>query len=113
MACARHNLEYVTLMKEGKRAGLPKRVRSPRVCAQGVGGGHNTRIETAVFFLKGFLFERKFVNSRWFFCALCAMQLRACVMYQILCPKFAESKWCWFPKECEFFLVLESGGKKK
>ena len=55
-ACARHNLEYVTLMKKGKRAGLPKRVRSPRVCAQGVGGGHNTHIETAVFFWSGSFF---------------------------------------------------------
>ena len=44
------------IKKKGKRAGLPKRIRSPRVLillyirAQGVGGGHNTRIETAVFF---------------------------------------------------------------
>ena len=76
------------IKKKGKRAGLPQRVRSPRVlihtCAvQGVGGGHNMRIETAVFFFVSvpfffFFFERKFVKSRWFFCALCAMQLRAC-----------------------------------
>ena len=38
------------LPKKGKRAGLPKRVRSHRVHAQGVGGGHNTRIETCSFF---------------------------------------------------------------
>ena len=47
VACARHNSEYVTLMKKkkGERAGLPKRVRSPRVlvihmCA---GGGWRTQ----------------------------------------------------------------------
>ena len=82
----RHNSEYVTLQEKGKRAGLPKRVRSPRVltgihtCAGG-GGGGGWRTQHAhrncSFFSVPLFFKRKFVKSRWFFCALCAMQLCA------------------------------------
>ena len=57
---ARHNSEYVTLIKKiGKRAGLPKRVHSPRVlihtCA---GGGWRTQHahRNCSFFLFWFLF---------------------------------------------------------
>ena len=88
---ARHNSEYVTFRKEVSAQAYPREYTSCtlHIRAQGVGGGHNTRIETAVifFFCSGslfFFFWRKFVKSRWFFCALCAMQLRACANKMLL-----------------------------
>ena len=99
---ARHHSEHVTFTKKGEpmrcsrslgprlaaytpgTRGLPKRVRSPRALAirtQGV--ADTTRIKTAVFFVPVSIFFRKFAKSRWFFCALCAMQLRACILHSL------------------------------
>ena len=55
---ARHNSEYVTLRKMVSAQAYPREyvhLVYLRIRAQGVGGGHNMHIETAVFFF--FLFR--------------------------------------------------------
>ena len=67
VACARHNSEYVTLMKKKVSAQAYPREYVHLVylyiCAQGVGGGHNTSIETAVFFFVPVPFFLNFFNA--------------------------------------------------
>ena len=85
--------------EKGKRA--PKKVSSPRVllhtCAGGGWRTQHAHRNCSFFVPVSFFFQRKFVKSRWFFCALCAMQLRAWCVRSLI---YSQGYFCrlriWF-----------------
>ena len=78
------------IKKKGKRAGLPKRIRTYVRRGWVADTTRASKLQSQVFFFcsGSFFFSRKFVKSRWFFCALCAMQLRAWHMTPLIPPRF-------------------------